>query len=68
MPPFGPITRADLVRYLRKAGYTGPWSGGKHGIMIRGTHRVAIPTRHGSDIDRSLLSRVLKNAQISRDE
>jgi hypothetical protein len=30
MPSFGPIKRGDLIRYLRKAGFDGPYSGGKH--------------------------------------
>jgi predicted RNA binding protein YcfA (HicA-like mRNA interferase family) len=67
VPPFGPIKRADLIRYLQKAGYTGPLSGGQHGVMIKGAHRLTIPNPHGGDIGRSLLSRVLKQANISRD-
>jgi hypothetical protein len=68
VPPFGPIKRADLVRYLRKAGYTGPFSGGRHGVLIRGQHRLALPNPHGPDIGRPLLGEFLKQAQISRDE
>jgi hypothetical protein len=36
MPPFGPISRADLIRGLRKLGFDGPYTGGKHQYLIRG--------------------------------
>jgi hypothetical protein len=36
MPPFGPISRQELVRALRQAGFDGPYSGGKHPFMIKG--------------------------------
>jgi len=28
MPPFGPIKRSDLIKYLRKWGFDGPYSEG----------------------------------------
>jgi len=34
MPPFAPIKRSDLVKYLKKWGFDGPYSGGKHPFMI----------------------------------
>lgn len=30
MPPFGPIKRADFIRALRAAGFSGPYARGKH--------------------------------------
>ena len=30
MPPFGPIERRELIRYLRKLGFEGPYAGGRH--------------------------------------
>ena len=62
MPPFGPIKRKDLVRYLAHLGFEGPYSGGKHQLTIR------IPNAHQADIGRELLSRILHQAGISRDE
>jgi len=35
MPPFGAIKRKDLVRFLRKLGFDGLYSGGKHQFMIK---------------------------------
>ena len=36
MPPFGPISRRELIRALRAAGFEGPYSGGKHPFMLNG--------------------------------
>jgi hypothetical protein len=36
VPTFGPISRAELVRNLRKAGFDGPYPGGKHQHMVKG--------------------------------
>ncbi len=68
MPPFGPITRQDLIRYLRQIGFEGPYAGGKHQYMVRGTLRLVLPNPHRDDIGRDLLSRILEQADISREE
>lgn len=68
MPSFGPISRRDLVRALRKVGFEGPYSGGKHQFMVREEVTIRIPNPHRGDIGRSLLSRILRQAGISRDE
>jgi len=66
MPVFGPISRKDLVRYLRKMGFDGPYSGGKHQFMIKGDLTLTIPNPHKGDIGRELLARILQQAGISR--
>jgi predicted RNA binding protein YcfA (HicA-like mRNA interferase family) len=35
MPRFGPTKRKELIRYLRKIGFEGSFSGGKHQFMVR---------------------------------
>ena len=68
MPAFGPIKRRELIIYLRKAGFTGPYSGGKHQFMQRGEKSLTIPNPHGSDIGPKLLGKVLRQAGIERNE
>ena len=68
MPPFGPIKRDDLIRALKQAGYEGPFKGGRHMVMIKGTHRLAIPNPHAGAIGRELLGRVLQQAGLTRGE
>jgi predicted RNA binding protein YcfA (HicA-like mRNA interferase family) len=68
MPPFGPIKHADLIYYLRKAGYTGPRPGGRHGFMLKGSAKLILPNPHRGDIGSALLVRLLRQARISREE
>jgi predicted RNA binding protein YcfA (HicA-like mRNA interferase family) len=68
MPPFGPISRKNLVEAFRALGFEGPYSGGKHQFMVRGERTVRIPNPHRGDIGRDLLGRILKQAGVDRDE
>jgi predicted RNA binding protein YcfA (HicA-like mRNA interferase family) len=68
MPPFGPISRRDLIRAFQRLGFEGPYSGGKHQFMVRRDRTVRIPNPHVSDIGRELLARVLRQAGVSREE
>ena len=67
MPRLGPITRTELIRYLQILGFEGPYSGGKHQFMLRGTIRLRLPNPHRRDVGRELLSRILKQAGIDKD-
>ena len=68
MPSVGPIKRDDLIRALRKAGFEGPYAGGKHQFMVRDELRLTIPNPHGGEIGRPLLIRLLRQAGIDREE
>ena len=50
MPVFGPIKRKTLIYYLGQAGFSGPYSGGKHQFMLKGRLRVRISNPHKADI------------------
>ena len=66
MPAWRPISRRDLIRALRSLDFAGPFSGGKHQFMVRDDIVVTIPNPHGKDIGIDLLSRVLRQAGITR--
>ena len=68
MPPFGPISRRDLIAALRKLGFDGPRAGAKHAVMSRAGLYLRIPNPHRGDISRDLLARILREANISREE
>jgi predicted RNA binding protein YcfA (HicA-like mRNA interferase family) len=65
MPILKPIKRTKLIQYLRKTGFKGPLSGGKHQFMFKGTLNLRIPNPHASEIGKNLLTRILKQAEIS---
>lgn len=68
MPRLGPIKRNELLRGLRALGFDGPWAGGRHEFMIRGSLRLRIPNPHAGDISLGLLVRILRQAGISNNE
>ena len=68
MIPLKPISRIELIKLLRLAGFDGPYSGGKHQFMRRNGLKLTIPNPHQGNIDVGLLGRLLKQATISRDE
>jgi predicted RNA binding protein YcfA (HicA-like mRNA interferase family) len=68
MPQLGPISRKELIRYLRQVGFEGPFSGGRHQFMIRSNFTIRIPNPHQADIGRELLVRILRQGGISKEE
>jgi hypothetical protein len=50
MPPFKPIKRIDLIKILKKAGFDGPYAGGRHEFLIKGEIRLILPKPHQSEI------------------
>jgi predicted RNA binding protein YcfA (HicA-like mRNA interferase family) len=68
MPSFGHIKRKELIRYLRKLGFEGPYAGGKHQYMVKGETRLAISNPHQGDIVKELLARILRQARIDKNE
>ena len=68
MPPFGPIKRRDLIRYLRQFGFHGPYTGGKHQFMSKGEIALRLPNPHQGDIGKEFLTRILRQAAINRAE
>ena len=67
MPRFGPLKRAELLKYLTVLGFEVPYSGGKHQFVIRGMLRLRLPNPHQEDIGKELLSRILKQAGVDKD-
>lgn len=67
MPHLGSIKRKDLIRFLKTLGFQGPYSGGKHQFMIKGSVTLRVPNPHHSDVGKELLTRILKQAKIDKE-
>lgn len=63
-----PIKRKNLISKLKQLGFTGPFSGGKHQFMIKEKLRLTIPNPHQSDIGINLLSKILQQASITKEQ
>ena len=68
MPAWGPVSRRQLIAALRRLGFQGPYSGGKHEFMVRGDRVLTIPNPHRGDIGIELLAVILRQAGITRKE
>jgi len=63
-----PVSWSTLVRRLRELGFEGPYAGGRHPQMRRGDVTVIIPNAHEGDIGVGFLTRLLRQAGVSREE
>lgn len=68
LPKLSPVSWRELVRRLRQLGFEGPFEGGRHPYMARRDEVVTLPNPHRADISVDLLLRVLRSADISREE
>ncbi|MEX0776415.1 MAG: type II toxin-antitoxin system HicA family toxin [Phycisphaeraceae bacterium] len=57
-----------MIAALQRAGFAGPNASGKHPIMRRGGVTIHVPNPHQGDVSRDLLSRILRQAGISKSE
>lgn len=56
MAELSPVSWMDLVRRFRRFGFEGPYRGGRHPYMVRGSLVVTIPNPHRREIGTALLS------------
>jgi predicted RNA binding protein YcfA (HicA-like mRNA interferase family) len=68
MPAFGPIKRKELIRCLRQISFEGPYSGGRHRFMVKNALTIRLPNPQEGEIGPALLIRILRQAQVSREE
>ncbi len=62
------ITLKKLILNLKKLGFDGPHSGGKHFFMIKESLKLHIPNDHKSDISAGLVNEILRQAGIDKKE
>ncbi len=68
MAKLRPVSRNELIRKLRALGFNGPVQRGKHPYMYRDPTRLTIPNPHRETISVDLLSRMLRQAGITRNQ
>ena len=68
MPALGPVSRTELIAYLRRIGFDGPFPGDKHELMTRGPHHLILPNPHRGAIGPGFVRGPLRQGHISRAE
>lgn len=62
------ISWRKLVQNFRKLGFEGPYSGGKHLFIKKGSLKIHIPSKHKGDISVGLVNEILRQAGIDKKE
>lgn len=68
MTRIAPVSRRELIQRLRRLQFEGPFTGGRHEFMVRGSVRLIVPNPHRQEISADLLVRILRQAGVSREE
>jgi predicted RNA binding protein YcfA (HicA-like mRNA interferase family) len=63
-----PVGRRELIQRLHRLRFEGPFTGGRHEFMVRGSVRLILPNPHRQEISTDLLVRLLRQAGVSREE
>jgi hypothetical protein len=53
---------------MKRLGWSGPFQESRHPYMVKGHLSITIPNPHKGEISVDLLSRILRQAMISRNE
>ncbi len=67
MEKLKPVTWQKFVSRMKELGFEGPFFSGKHPKMRKGTQTVILPNKHESEIGVGFLTRLLRQAGISKD-
>ena len=68
MAQLSPISGTHLVRKLKKFRFEGLYRVGKHPYMVKGELVLTIPNPHKKEISVDLLIRILRQANIEKEE
>lgn len=69
MPPLPPISPAKLITALQKAGFEVIRQKGSHIRLRHADGRVTtVPSHAGKQISRGLLRKIIRDAELSREE
>ncbi|HEY2291349.1 MAG TPA: type II toxin-antitoxin system HicA family toxin [Thermoanaerobaculia bacterium] len=68
MKRLSPVSRRELIQRLRQLGFEGPFTGGRHEFLVRGSVRLILPNPHRQEISTDLLARILRQAGVSRED
>jgi predicted RNA binding protein YcfA (HicA-like mRNA interferase family) len=68
MPKLSPLSFHEFIKKLKKFGFKGPYSGGRHLYMIKDSLRLTLPNPHRKAISVDLLIKILNHAGITREK
>jgi predicted RNA binding protein YcfA (HicA-like mRNA interferase family) len=70
MPKLKPLKAREVIKKLKKLGFSGPYPGGKHVRMVHHERGIIIPIpmHKGKDVSVGLIREIINEVGISRGE
>ncbi|OGB99522.1 hypothetical protein A2V82_05870 [candidate division KSB1 bacterium RBG_16_48_16] len=70
MPKLKPLKANEVIKKLKKLGFSGPYPGGRHVRMVHKERGIIIPIpmHKGKDISVGLIREIINEVGISRNE
>ena len=62
------VSRRELIRKLKRAGCSGPFSGARHQYVLYGKMKIFVPNPHGTDIGSKIIKRIIIDLGLSEDD
>ncbi len=62
----GNISWRKFIQNFHKLDFEGPYSGGKHLFMKKGSLKIHIPYKHKGEISSGLVNEILRQAGINK--
>ena len=59
MPKLNPLSFHEFIKKLKKFGFKGPYSGGKHLYMIKDSLRLTLPNPHRKGVSVDLFCSII---------
>ena len=57
------LARREIIQKLRALGFDGPYSGGNHEYVVKGSLKVRVPNPHsGQSVSVGLIKKIIKQA------
>ena len=70
MPKLTPLKAEEVMKKLRRLGFSGPFPGGKHVRMVHleKAKIIPVPVHKGKDVSVGLIREIINELGISREE
>ncbi len=70
MPKLTPLKAEEVMKKLRRLGFSGPFPGGKHVRMVhlKKAKIIPVPVHKGKDVSVGLIREIINELGISREE
>lgn len=59
-----PLSRREFLKKLKKMGFEGPYSGGRHEYYRKNQQKIFVPNPHGKDLGVLIIREIIKQIGV----